>query len=171
MALGVCDALRDAELLSDAVASGHAGERPLDEALTEYGRRRDEATLPHYRRNLLMAAAAGAVRAPGGAPRGPGGHARLLSGVRGDGARGLTAGPARRAGAHRGPAGSARLSARYPAPPHAPETTRATARYARTPAAAVVPPSPSAASAPIIPPSTAPMPQGVGTALPPCPSR
>jgi 2-polyprenyl-6-methoxyphenol hydroxylase-like FAD-dependent oxidoreductase len=55
MALGVCDALRDAELLSDAVASGHAGERPLDEALTEYGRRRDEATLPHYRRNLLMA--------------------------------------------------------------------------------------------------------------------
>jgi flavin-dependent dehydrogenase len=55
MALGVCDALRDAELLSDAVAAGLGGERPLDEALADYGRRRDEATLPDYRRNLLMA--------------------------------------------------------------------------------------------------------------------
>ena len=44
MALGVCDAFRDAELLADAVAS----EAPLE----EYERRRDEATLPDFERNF-----------------------------------------------------------------------------------------------------------------------
>jgi flavin-dependent dehydrogenase len=48
MALGICDALRDAELLADAVVAG--------EPLSEYERRRDEATTPDYFANLHMAA-------------------------------------------------------------------------------------------------------------------
>ena len=55
MALGICDALRDAELLSTGVGEGLAGTRPMPEALAEYARRRDEATLPDYRQNLAMA--------------------------------------------------------------------------------------------------------------------
>jgi 2-polyprenyl-6-methoxyphenol hydroxylase-like FAD-dependent oxidoreductase len=45
LALGVCDALRDAELLVDAVDEGLSGRRPLDETLADYERRRNEATL------------------------------------------------------------------------------------------------------------------------------
>jgi flavin-dependent dehydrogenase len=52
MALGMCDALRDAEYLSDALHEGVAGERPLEEALADYERRRDEDTLPWYQINL-----------------------------------------------------------------------------------------------------------------------
>jgi 2-polyprenyl-6-methoxyphenol hydroxylase-like FAD-dependent oxidoreductase len=55
MALGICDALRDAELLAEAAAAGLSGRRPLDEALADYQRRRDEATLPGYRQNLVAA--------------------------------------------------------------------------------------------------------------------
>ena len=55
MALGICDALRDAELLGEGLVAGLAGIRPLDEALAEYARGRDEATLPDYRQNLAMA--------------------------------------------------------------------------------------------------------------------
>jgi flavin-dependent dehydrogenase len=44
MALGVCDAFRDAELLADALAG--------DEPLEHYERRRDEATLPDFERNF-----------------------------------------------------------------------------------------------------------------------
>ncbi|MGZ4203043.1 MAG: NAD(P)/FAD-dependent oxidoreductase [Thermoleophilaceae bacterium] len=55
MALGVCDALRDAELLADAAHEGLSGERPLDEALADYERRRNEATLPWYELNLRFA--------------------------------------------------------------------------------------------------------------------
>ena len=55
MALGICDALRDAELLADAAAAGLTGRLPLDEALPGYQRRRDEATLPGYRENLVAA--------------------------------------------------------------------------------------------------------------------
>jgi flavin-dependent dehydrogenase len=55
MALGVCDALRDAELLSDAIGDGLSGERPLDEALADYERRRNEATMPDYQANLVSA--------------------------------------------------------------------------------------------------------------------
>ena len=47
LALGVCDAFRDAELLADAVLSG--------QGLVSCARRRDEATLPGYRENLVMA--------------------------------------------------------------------------------------------------------------------
>ncbi|MDF2772229.1 MAG: NAD(P)/FAD-dependent oxidoreductase [Geminicoccaceae bacterium] len=55
LALGVCDAFRDAELLATAVSNGLAGHRPLDDALGEYETRRNEATLPEYRVNLERA--------------------------------------------------------------------------------------------------------------------
>jgi flavin-dependent dehydrogenase len=55
MALGVCDALRDAELLATAAIDGLAGNCPLDTALADYARQRDEAVLPDYRENLHMA--------------------------------------------------------------------------------------------------------------------
>ena len=52
MALGICDALRDAELLAAAIDEGLSGRRPLESALSEYERRRNNATMPDYRRNL-----------------------------------------------------------------------------------------------------------------------
>ena len=52
MALGVCDALRDAELLAIAIDEGLSGKRPLESALSQYQRRRDDATMPDYRINL-----------------------------------------------------------------------------------------------------------------------
>jgi 2-polyprenyl-6-methoxyphenol hydroxylase-like FAD-dependent oxidoreductase len=55
LALGICDALRDADLLADAVDQGLSGRRPLDEALAEYERRRNEATTPDYHQNIAMA--------------------------------------------------------------------------------------------------------------------
>jgi hypothetical protein len=48
----MCDALRDAEYVADALHEGFAGERPLDDALAGYERRRDEETLPWYQINL-----------------------------------------------------------------------------------------------------------------------
>ncbi|HEX2507100.1 MAG TPA: NAD(P)/FAD-dependent oxidoreductase [Miltoncostaeaceae bacterium] len=47
-AQGISDAFRDAELLAEAVDDGLGGRRPLDEALAEYERRRNEAALPLY---------------------------------------------------------------------------------------------------------------------------
>ncbi|HEX2032697.1 MAG TPA: NAD(P)/FAD-dependent oxidoreductase [Chloroflexota bacterium] len=55
LALGVCDALRDAELLAEAADEGLSGRRPLEEALASYERRRNEATLPDFRENLEAA--------------------------------------------------------------------------------------------------------------------
>jgi flavin-dependent dehydrogenase len=52
MALGMCDALRDAEYAADALHESFAGERPLDDALADFERRRDEETLPWYQINL-----------------------------------------------------------------------------------------------------------------------
>ena len=54
LALGLCDAFRDAELLADALAEAlsHGSEA---KALAEYERRRNEATLADYRRNLEQA--------------------------------------------------------------------------------------------------------------------
>jgi flavin-dependent dehydrogenase len=52
MALGICDALRDAELLVRAIDEGLSGRRPLESALSEYERRRNDATMPDYRLNL-----------------------------------------------------------------------------------------------------------------------
>ncbi len=55
LALGVCDAFRDAELLVDAIDAGLSGGRDLDAALAAYERRRNEATLPDYRQNMQLA--------------------------------------------------------------------------------------------------------------------
>ena len=52
MALGICDALRDAELLVAAIDEGLSGDASLQSALAQYERRRNEATMPDYRRNL-----------------------------------------------------------------------------------------------------------------------
>jgi flavin-dependent dehydrogenase len=45
---GIGHAFRDAELLTDAVADGLAGIRPLDKALGQYHRARDKAARPMY---------------------------------------------------------------------------------------------------------------------------
>ena len=55
MALGICDALRDAELLAGAVCDAFAGRRPEAEAFAGYEQQRNAATLPDYERNLAMA--------------------------------------------------------------------------------------------------------------------
>lgn len=55
MALGVCDALRDADLLAEALDDALAARRPLADALAGYERARDEATLPDFRENLAAA--------------------------------------------------------------------------------------------------------------------
>ena len=55
LALGVCDAFRDAELLANAIDDGLAGRQAMPEALGDYERRRNEATLPDYRMNLERA--------------------------------------------------------------------------------------------------------------------
>ena len=52
MALGICDALRDAELLATAIDEGLSGKRSLESTLFEYERRRNDATLLDYRLNL-----------------------------------------------------------------------------------------------------------------------
>jgi flavin-dependent dehydrogenase len=55
LALGICDAFRDAELLADAVDDGLAGRRPLDAALAAYEQQRNEATMPDYQQNIARA--------------------------------------------------------------------------------------------------------------------
>jgi len=52
MALGICDALRDAELLADALDDGLSRRVPMRDAMEDYERRRNEATLPLYHLNL-----------------------------------------------------------------------------------------------------------------------
>ena len=55
LALGVCDAFRDAELLAGAIAEGLTGAAPLPEALAAYERRRDDATMEDFHVNLASA--------------------------------------------------------------------------------------------------------------------
>jgi flavin-dependent dehydrogenase len=55
LALGICDALRDAELLAEGLDEGLSGRRPMDLALADFERRRNEATLADYRLNLQLA--------------------------------------------------------------------------------------------------------------------
>lgn len=55
LALGICDAFRDAEWLSDAIDGGLSGRRPVDAVMAEYERRRNEATIADYRENLALA--------------------------------------------------------------------------------------------------------------------
>jgi 2-polyprenyl-6-methoxyphenol hydroxylase-like FAD-dependent oxidoreductase len=47
-AQGISDAFRSAEWLADAIRAGLSGERPMDQALAEYQRVRDEHLLPMY---------------------------------------------------------------------------------------------------------------------------
>ena len=54
-ALGLCDAFRDAELLTEALGELLAGARDEADALDEYERRRNEATMADYHRNLRQA--------------------------------------------------------------------------------------------------------------------
>ncbi|MEX2246370.1 MAG: NAD(P)/FAD-dependent oxidoreductase [Dehalococcoidia bacterium] len=46
--LGIMDCFRDAELLADAIDDGFAGREPLEQALSGYQAKRDEAALPMY---------------------------------------------------------------------------------------------------------------------------
>jgi len=55
LALGITDAFRDAELLANAAHEGLSGRADLRDALAEYERRRNEATMPDYRMNLERA--------------------------------------------------------------------------------------------------------------------
>jgi flavin-dependent dehydrogenase len=54
-ALGICDALRDAELLADAAHAALSGGFPPLDALAGYEERRDRATLPDYEENIQLA--------------------------------------------------------------------------------------------------------------------
>jgi flavin-dependent dehydrogenase len=55
MALGICDALRDAELLASALEEGLSGRRPLANALEEYEARRNAAANQLYHQNAQLA--------------------------------------------------------------------------------------------------------------------
>ena len=55
MALGICDALRDAELLADAVDEGLSGRMAMKDSLAYYERVRNDATTPDYHTNLELA--------------------------------------------------------------------------------------------------------------------
>jgi flavin-dependent dehydrogenase len=55
LALGVCDALRDAELLADAIDEGLSGRARMDDALACYERRRAEATRGEFDYNFRLA--------------------------------------------------------------------------------------------------------------------
>jgi flavin-dependent dehydrogenase len=57
-ALGINDALRDAELLSEAIVAGLGGSAPLEQALARYQHERDQAALPMYRFTLELASMA-----------------------------------------------------------------------------------------------------------------
>jgi flavin-dependent dehydrogenase len=55
-AQGITDAFRDAELVAEAVDAGLSGKRPVEEAMAEYERRRNEAALPVYEFTCQLAA-------------------------------------------------------------------------------------------------------------------
>ena len=55
LALGICDALRDVELLARAIGDGLGGIRPMDEALAEYEKARNAASAADYAENLAAA--------------------------------------------------------------------------------------------------------------------
>ena len=52
---GIADALRDAELLSDAAHEGLSGRRPIEEALATYEMQRDAASEADYQENIQAA--------------------------------------------------------------------------------------------------------------------
>lgn len=52
---GISDAFRDAELLANAIDRGFSGRQPLEEALAEYERQRNESALPAFELNFQFA--------------------------------------------------------------------------------------------------------------------
>jgi flavin-dependent dehydrogenase len=52
---GIADALRDAGILAEEVNAGLAGEKPLEQALADYERRRNEDAFPRYEENCRAA--------------------------------------------------------------------------------------------------------------------
>ncbi|MGH2660778.1 MAG: NAD(P)/FAD-dependent oxidoreductase [Actinomycetota bacterium] len=48
LAQGISDAFRDAEYLADAIDAGFSGRRPIEEAMADYERQRNEAAMPGY---------------------------------------------------------------------------------------------------------------------------
>ncbi|MBE3559634.1 MAG: NAD(P)/FAD-dependent oxidoreductase [Ktedonobacteraceae bacterium] len=52
---GISDAFRDAELLADAIDAGMSGRQPLESALADYERQRNEIALPIYEINSQFA--------------------------------------------------------------------------------------------------------------------
>ena len=55
LALGVCDALRDADLLASAIDEGLSGRQSLPDALARYEQQRNAASKQLYQENLYMA--------------------------------------------------------------------------------------------------------------------
>lgn len=55
LALGICDAFRDADLLVEAVEAELAGRQDLETALAGYEQKRNAASLEQYRQNLHLA--------------------------------------------------------------------------------------------------------------------
>jgi flavin-dependent dehydrogenase len=55
LALGICHAFRDAQLLVDGIHDGLTGVRALNETLADYERRRNEATIAEFQMNLDLA--------------------------------------------------------------------------------------------------------------------
>jgi flavin-dependent dehydrogenase len=55
LALGICDAFRDVALLADAISDGLASRRPMDEALAEYEKTRNEASAADFDQNIAEA--------------------------------------------------------------------------------------------------------------------
>ena len=55
LALGICDALRDAEFLAEAIADGLDGKRAMEDALAGFEQRRNEASEADYAENLAAA--------------------------------------------------------------------------------------------------------------------
>ncbi|MCA9965143.1 MAG: FAD-dependent monooxygenase [Anaerolineales bacterium] len=55
MALGITDALRDADLVATAVHDGLTGRRPMPEALADFERERNQTSIPLFHENLARA--------------------------------------------------------------------------------------------------------------------
>ena len=53
--LGITDAFRDAELLTNAIDAGFAGRQPLDEALAAYESERNEIATPMFEFTIALA--------------------------------------------------------------------------------------------------------------------
>lgn len=55
LALGICDGLRDAEFLADAIREGLDGGRPLTQTMAEFEQRRNDASAKDYQENIISA--------------------------------------------------------------------------------------------------------------------